>query len=373
MKTRLFACLLVLSLLLGGCGWMNGSYVSVTPHVVTADPDSDDTIQISAYSQLRNALTDLVDTGATHGLFSLIDYPQDRISTDMGLAISYVQNNYPIGAYAVESIVYEYGAGTTPNALSVDIEYRHSKSEINRIQTVRGISGAQSAIASALRLCSSSLVLQVTNYESTDFAQLTADYAAEHPQIVMETPQVSYSVYPRTGDVRVVELIFTYQTSRESLRSMQSSVSPVFSSAQLYVSGDADDYTKSSQLYTFLTERFDYTIETSITPSYSLLCHGVGDSKAFAHVYAAMCGQVGLDCLVVSGTRDGSSHFWNIILIEDTYYHVDLLRSFQEGGYRLKTDSEMQGYVWDYSAYPACGPLPEETQSTETESEVTVP
>lgn len=373
MKIRFFICLLALSLLLGGCGWMNGSYVSITPHVVTADPDSDDTTQISSYSQLRNALTDLVDAGSTHGLFSLIDYPQDRISTDMSLAVSYVQTNYPIGAYAVESIDYAYGTGTTQNVLSVDIEYRHGKSEINRIQTVRGISGAQNAIASALRLCSSSLVLQVTNYESTDFAQMTADYAAEHPQIVMETPQVSYSVYPRTGDVRVVELIFTYQTSRESLRSMQSSVTPIFSSAQLYVSGDADDDTKFSQLYTFLTERFDYTIETSITPSYSLLCHGVGDSKAFAQVYAAMCGQVGLECLVVSGTRDGSSHFWNIVLVEDTYYHVDLLRSFQEGGYRLKMDQEMQGYVWDYSAYPACGVLPEESQPTEEATEAAAP
>lgn len=373
MKKRLLAAALALSLMLTGCGWMDGSYVSVTPHLVTADPDSDDTTLISSYSQLRNALTDLVDTGSTHGLFSLIDYPQDRVTADMGLAISYVTGNYPIGAYAVETIEYEYGTGTTQNVLSVDIEYRHGKSEINRIQTVRGIAGAQTSIASALRLCSSSLVLQVTNYESTDFAQLTADYAAEHPQIVMETPQVSYAVYPRTGDVRVVELIFTYQTSRESLRAMQGSVSPIFSSAQLYVSGDADEYTKFSQLYTFLTERFDYTIETSITPSYSLLCHGVGDSKAFAQVYAAMCGQVGLECLVVSGTRDGSSHFWNIVSLEGSYYHVDLLRCVQEGGYRLNTDPQMQGYVWDYSAYPVCDPLSEEPPPTESPTELPAP
>lgn len=355
MKLIRFLSFVLALLCLAGCSWMEGSYVSVTPHVVTPGQAEDNTVQISNYSQLRNALTDLIDAGATHGVFSLIDYPQEKIATDMSLSISYVRNNYPIGAYAVEDVEYEYGSGGSQNALSVDITYRHGKSEINRIQTVRGITGAQNAISAALRLCSSSTVLQITNYEDTDFAQLTADYAADHPEIVMETPQVTYQVYPSTGDVRIVEIVFTYQTSRESLRSMQSSVSPVFSSAELYVTSDADDHTKFSQLYTFLTERFDYTIETSITPSYSLLCHGVGDSKAFAQVYAAMCRQVDLECMVVSGTRDGVSHFWNIIRDGEVYYHVDLLRAFQEGGYRQKADADMQGYVWDYSAYPQCG------------------
>lgn len=363
MKKHL-AFALCLCVLLSGCSWMDGSYVSVTPHVVTRDQESDDTVQITSYSQLRNALTDMVDAGNTHGLFSLIDYPQERIDTDMSMAISYIKWNYPIGAYAVENVEFEYGSGGTQNVLSVDITYLHGKSEINRIQTVRGISGAQAAIASALRQCAASLVLQVTNYSVTDFAQLTADYAAEHPQSVMESPQVSYSIYPSSGDVRIVELFFTYQTSRESLRSMQSSVLPIFSSAQLYVSGNTGDYTKYSQLYTFLTERYDYTIETSITPSYSLLCHGVGDSKAFAQVYAAMCRQVGLECQVVSGTRDGVSRFWNIVLDGEIYYHVDLLRSMDEGAYRQRTDEEMQGYVWDYSAYPES--LPPQTTAPET-------
>ena len=363
--------LLCLCLLLCGCSWMDGSYVSITPHVVTRDSDSSDTAKISTYSQLRNALTDLVDSGSTHGLFSLVDYPQERIDSDMTLAISYIKWNYPIGAYAVEELEYEYGSGGSQNVLSVDIVYRREKAEINRIQTVRGIAGAQSAIASALRQCSGSLVLQVTNYTSADFAQMVADYAAEYPQTVMEVPLVTYEVYPNSGDIRIVEMYFSYQTSRESLRSMQTSVMPIFSSAQLYVSGNTGNYTKYSQLYTFLTERFDYTFETSITPSYSLLCHGVGDSRAFAQVYAAMCRQVGLSCQVVSGTRNGESRCWNIVQDGEIYYHVDLLRNMDEGGYRQRSDAEMQGYVWDYSAYPPCGAAEEPASSEETVPEAT--
>lgn len=354
-KKWVLSALILAVLCLSGCNWMDGSYVSVTPHVVTPDQASDDSVQISTYSQLRNALTDLVDSGAAHEVFSLTDYPLDHISKDIDMAINYVRDDYPIGAYAVEDITYEYGTDGVTGALSVDITYLHGQAEINRIQTVRGIAGAQDAISSALRQCDSSLTLQVTNYTDTDFSQLTADYAAEHPEFVMETPYVSYQVYPSSGNVRVVDMAFFYQTSRESLLSMQGYVMPVFSSAQLYVTSDAEDIVKYNQLYTFLTERFDYTIESSITPSYSLLSHGIGDSKAFAQVYAAMCRQVNLECLVVSGTRDGESHFWNIVLDEETYYHVDLLRSFEEGGFHLKSDAEMEGYVWDKKAYPVCG------------------
>ena len=359
---------LLLCALLCGCSWMEGSYVSVTPHVLTPDRKPDDTIQVSSYSQLRSAMTDLVDSGATYGLFSLSDYPQDQIRADVYLATNYILTSYPIGVYAVESIDYDLGSDGRQNAMTLDITYRHDKSEIERIQTVWSISGAKTAIASALRQYEPGIVLQITNFENTDFTQMVADYAAEHPQIIMESPLVTEGIYPSSGNVRIVELGFSYQTSRESMRTMQTKVLPVFSSAQLYVSRDADARVQYGQLYTFLTERFDYTVETSITPSYSLLCHGVGDSKAFAQVYAAMCSQVGLECLVVSGTWGGESRYWNIVCVDGIYYHVDLLRSLQEQGYAQRTDEEMQGYVWDYSAYPACGLAPEPTETIPTEA-----
>ena len=100
-------------------------------------------------------------------------------------------------------------------------------------------------------------------------------------------------------------------------------------------------------------ERFDYTLETSITPAYSLLGHGVGDSKAFATVYAAMCRRADLECLVITGTRDGEPWTWNMVCDDGTYYHLDLLSSHR--GFQELTDNEMEGYVWDYSAYPEAG------------------
>ena len=124
----------------------------------------------------------------------------------------------------------------------------------------------------------------------------------------------------------------------------------MFSSAALYVSGQAEDLVKFSQLHAFLTERFDYTIERSVTPSYSLLCQGVGDSLAFAQVYAAMCSRIGLEADIVSGTREGTDWWWNLVKIDGAWYHLDLLDGWQ---FQPKTDEQMALYEWDRDAYPA--------------------
>ena len=39
--------------------------------------------------------------------------------------------------------------------------------------------------------------------------------------------------------------------------------------------------------------------------------------------------------------------------------HLDLLHSYAMDAYQLRADSQMDGYVWDYSAYPACTTVPE--------------
>ncbi len=94
----------------------------------------------------------------------------------------------------------------------------------------------------------------------------------------MELPQLSVGTYPELGPSRVMEMKFTYQTSRDALRSMQNQVQRVFASASLYISRDDAQAQKFAQLFSFLMERFDYELEASITPTYSLLCHGVGIS-----------------------------------------------------------------------------------------------
>lgn len=353
MKQKAIILIVTMSLLLSGCSVFNRSYISVEPHRESRQTVQTDAIVASNYLELLGAMDKMIESGTEVAAIKIPDYPEDSIAYNMEMAIRHAKENDPVGSFAVADIGYELGSSSGVPAVSVNITYHRSRSEIQRIRRAKDTRAAERIVAEALIEYESSVVILVEDYEIRDFTQFVQDYAEENPQAVMEIPQVSQSSYG-TGRDRVVELIFTYQTSKDSLRRMQAQVQPVFDAAALYVSGEGEDFQKFSQLYAFLMERFDYKYETSITPAYSLLRHGVGDSRAFATVYAAMCRSAGLECMTVTGTRAGEPWTWNIILDNGGYYHVDLQRSNLSGQFRELTDGQMLSYVWDYSAYPVC-------------------
>ncbi len=362
MKPRFLAFVLSLSLLLTGCGWLDGSYTSVKVHRENRPAAPSGAVSAANKQELRAALEDVIDMGAQTAAIKVGKYPEETLTQDVILAVRYAMDSYPIGAYAVENIDYEIGTSAGEPAVAVNITYRHGAAAIKRIRKVRNMENAAAQVKAALYNCDASLVMAVEEFKPEDMTQVVEDYAAAYPQVVMETPKVTELTHG-TGDSRVLEISFSYQNSRDDLKNMQTQVKPVFDAAMLYVSNNAEEHQKFSQLYSFLMERFDYKVETSLTPAYSLLHHGVGDSKAFARVYAAMCRGEGLECMTVTGTCNAEPRTWNMVKENGCYYHVDLLYCNTIGTYQPRTDAEMEGYVWDYSAYPVCDGNPEKEMS----------
>ncbi len=359
---RIVCFCIILCLALSGCSTLlEGSYAWSAPHQsqeIQSDPDN---VHASNYLELISALGNLAINGIETGIVYIPQYDTTRFETDMDSAITHVLTTNPIAAYAVDEILWELGSHSGQRAVSISISYLHDRSEIRKIEHVATIAEANDALFNALDDISPSLVLYLNEYTPTDFLSIAERYAFEHPESVMEMPQIKINIYPQQGVARVVEFKFQYSTNRDTLRSMHSQVTSILSAAQSYVSGTTQQSQKLNQLYSFLMEHFDYKIETSMTPAYSLLCHGVGDPKAFATVYASMCRDAGLACEVITGTYQGQHWYWNLVQLDGAYYHVDLLNSSQFGYLMLQLDAYMTGYVWDYSAYPATPTSPEET------------
>lgn len=351
---QLFIILLTFSLCLSLCGcstWMDGSYHSVTPHLPEKVDAKQDTLTIDSVEQLLGALTGQIEQGSASTVIYCRNADEAQLDAAMTAAVQRLSETNGIFAYAVDDILYEIGQRNAQTAISLQVTYLHGKQEIQKIRQVPDVQAAGVLIARALDTCEAGVVLRIEAYSDMDVAQLVQDYVEQNPQSCMEMPQVTAMLYPETGDDRVLELTFTYQTSRDALRNMQDMVQPVFSSAKNYVNAEEDRMEQYFQLYSFLMGRDTYTVQTSLTPAYSLLNHGVGDSKAFATVYAAMCRQSGLDCQVVSGTRDGELWYWNVMKIDNQYFYLDLLWCGENGGFQLRSSEQMDSYVWDYSAY----------------------
>ncbi len=348
---RVILLALVLAWLFTGCGaLLDGSYVSVQPHPTQSQAVAETGIVVTNSTTVYTALVDLVHRNVKSGRLSASGYDGEKLRYDLETAIRWVMRTDAVAAYAVESIRYEIGTRT----VTVDITYRQGRADLDQIRKVDGMEQAKSHIHDALDRCDASLVLQVDNYLDTDFALLVHTYALENPHKVMEQPRVTVNTYPEQGKERVVELVFTYQNNRDDLRAMQGYVAPVFQASRLNVIGEESESVRFALMYSFLAERNAISVGTSITPAYSLLRYGVGDSRAFALVFAAMCRNAQLECLVVTGTWEGQPHFWNMICQDGKYYHVDILRDIASQTLPRYTDQEMVDYVWDYEKYPAC-------------------
>ena len=309
-------------------------------------------IPVRSYSELYSVLTEQVEAGAKEVFLSVNLGGEALARSNLDKAIAQLCQENPFAGYAVDKITYEFGSNIGHNTAAVTITYLENRMEIQKIQRAENLEQAKTLISEQLKSCSTGMVLYLENPADTDFVQLVTDYAQNYPQYVMEIPEVAVNLYPENGAKQVVEIKFSYQTSRDSLRTMQARVHPVFASAAIVAQKPGTPEEKLSQLYTLLMERYpEYEFQTSITPTYSLLLHGVGDARAFATVYAAMCREAGINCKLVTGTHQGAPWVWNVVQTDSGWYHVDLLQCRNEGLFSLGTDSTMSDYVWDYSAF----------------------
>lgn len=345
---RLISIVLVLCLCLSGCSLFDGSYVHAVPHRDLNTQNRSQTYSASDLTSLCEVLHTLVTSCTANAAIYVDNMPEKSRERIMEAAQRYIMVTDSVGAFALEDISLELGSNRGRPAMAVELQYRKSDVEIRQIVNTEDLSGAKSEITAALKAYKPRLALNIAEFAQTDFDQMVTDLARENIQTVMEQPYTTEEVYG-TGSTRLVELIFTYENSRDALRSMQSQVQPIFNSATLYVSGDSSELQKFSHLYAFLMERFDYSLETSITPAFSLLIHGVGDSRTFALVYAAMCRNAGLSCEVVTGTRSGDPWVWNRIQCDGETGYVDLLGCVQGNGFWIMSGEDMAGYVWDYT------------------------
>lgn len=352
MKKKLsFAVICFLCVFLCGCNIIGiGRYTSVIPHEEKNPQPAQNVVTPGKGEDLYNILWDMLIRYKDEQIISLVNI-EENWQDNMTDAVEKICKSDALGAYAIDEINYELGVHNSLPAVAVEIVYTKTLANIRNIKSAADTEKAVGFIYEALNACDSSVVIHIDAFEDRDVEQIVRDYSTRFPQYVIEVPQVSVTLYPKTGSNRIMDIQFSYDTRRETLRQMQKQVGLIFSASELYVSGDSVSREKFSQLYSFLMNRYDYTLQTSITPAYSLLHHGVGDVKTFASVYAAMCRLSGLECDVINGTRNGEPWYWNVINIDGQSYHVDLLRCKEKDMFITKTSQGMKEYVWDYSSY----------------------
>ncbi len=385
---RILFCLLLLIILTGCTSLAPASYVSVTPHAGSDEQSGDyDAVTAESYVSLKNAILGFVREGRTEGTIHVTSYDGD-VEADLAEAAYEVSKLDPLGAYAVDYMTHDCTLIVSYYEIRIHITFRRTAAEIAAIETIATQSQLESRLQKAVDTYSSRLTLRLSSYRDQDIPAMVQEYCEANPRTVMETPQITVSVYPDSGSVRIVEIDFLYTETPEALADKEQDVQESIDAAAEYIRYRQTDEDKCDLLFTYLTERFPYATGETVTPLYDALCGGVANPVGLAQAWQLICDQAGMECYTVTGMRSGESYTWNIVGIDGYYRHLDLTECILESGtLQLRTDQDMVNYYWNMDLYPACEPVsepplgedqqegtsPEETSPEETSPEETSP
>ena len=139
MNRRVLALMTALCLLLGGCSWRDGNYVSIKQHQQQLSGTQSGSLTAANYQQLRQVLSGLVEAGTESAVIHVAEYQQDLVEKGMETGVHYICDLLPLGAYAVNDVTYEIGTVGGQPAISVTISYiiiyvgLHIKEEVHDV------------------------------------------------------------------------------------------------------------------------------------------------------------------------------------------------------------------------------------------------
>ncbi len=345
-RTLCFTVLcMMLCVLCSGCSvWTSGEYLSVTPHQVQSEVYANRVIEVTSYTQLRNAISNLVRNGAEDGVISISAFNKGTIHFYVDTAITNVIENTAYGAYAVEKITYEIGTNRGDSVVACKIHYRNGYQQPMQIKRIGNVQELSDMITDALQVLDRSVLVYTEQYEKIDVQKIISEFASSYPDKVIEIPSVEFSVYPEKGAERIIEISFEYKTDRILLQQMRGKAEEFFRAAEQSVQGINNVEDIYNQIYLYLKDHCKYTDIYSDTPVLDLLTKGQGNEKIIADIYARICTRLGLGCKTVSGTLNGRQWFWNAVQIRGKYYDVDLIRCLENQAFQLLTDEQLNEY-----------------------------
>ncbi len=361
-KTLTIILALALMLSASGCGSLFSSeYYYSEPYREEVSIGDGTETEVRNYATLKSAILRLVHAGESHGQFRFGSYSGSLLD-DLAAVCHEIKTSTPIGVYAVENISYDTSRIVSYYTADIEIEYRKSAEEIASVVSVNGLGELGSHILSVMGDYSPSTVVKIYSSAASEeyIREFIRDSYYADPFLMAELPEFTVLAYPDFGPERIYVIDFRYSAMPERLREMdellRSRVEELVESL-----GEDDPLSLALRCAGGLSDMCRNTSEESSWPGTAYGCIVEGDENpvSLAVGYKALCDMLGIDCEVVLGERIGNAgevHAWNIICLDDEYYHVDVSRFYADAASAfLLSDEDIWGeYDWDRERYPAC-------------------
>ena len=362
MKKKLVCLLwgLTAACVLCGCSWLNKEYVSIHNYSMSEqeeNPTSGRTT-VHSFGALTSALLSMAYEGRTEGSIVFDAAYEGDAGEDLETACRNLRTEDALCAYCVENISYEFNKIVTINEADVRISYSKVSESPKRIVHLGFSSEAETAILNAFERGTRTLTLLVgrSGFSAEDMAAQVVKTYRDNPTVIPRKPEATVNVFSGAGSQRLYEIQIDYGLTTAMLWQCRMEM-------EMFKPFAGTDWTNLSEVERaylachYLVENCEITDNPDGNSAYAALIQRSANSEGLAFAYVELCRQLKVDCRIVYGQHDWTEHCWNIVRMDDSYYHVDITQCAKGGpalGFMQNDESFWGSYRWDVAAYPKC-------------------
>ncbi|MDR1330119.1 MAG: S-layer homology domain-containing protein [Oscillospiraceae bacterium] len=166
-----------------------------------------------------------------------------------------------------------------------------------------------------------------------------------------------------SGDYKVGSSIYGKALTQDQLNEVADTVASFLNE---YILSDMSDVEKVAAACAYLVDSCGYADDwskNSANTAWGALIYNEAQCSGYARAFKALCDGMGIDCHYVhaDATAVNPSHQWNIVKVDDNWYHIDVQAFDDSGAWSadlvvLVSDATYtaHGFAWDKSAFPEC-------------------
>lgn len=343
-KRKMAVCCLIL-VALCGCSAGKGEYYYEAEHV-GQDPEAGeaDVDAISSYYALQTAVRNMIRAGRESDSIRISDYKRD-LDEDLKAITQDLTTTYPLGVYAVSSILFEQTRILNYQELSVTIQYRRSADEIRSVVEVLDDEDFERRMTEMFRTFGSQSVFSFNWFDQgeEDFMSLLLKCWAAAGEYAVGLKEITYTSYPEDAYRRIVEVNISYLEDSDVLEAQAWAVRSVAQE----VAGTLEGETEEQKLEAIAAWLLDHVVIDEEATRVVSETGGLQRKSAPYTAYGALVGreaaqsglvlaaevlgsQMGLDCTVAIGRRGEEVYWWLAVETPDGWLHLDLLSEERE-------------------------------------------
>ena len=361
MKKLLTAAAIVFCcLLLVGCGSVfEKEYVSVTDYTPPAQAENSagERVTVRNMAELKKAIIGMVYEGAAGGSIAFDPNYDGVAPDDMESACWQVRTQDALCAYCVRDMSYEIEKIVNYYESNVSIDYTSYAAELSSIIQLPYSVGLQDILSSAMEENRTRVTLLINTSSTTaeNVKTIALDLYRKNPTLCVREPQLTVYMYSGSGRQRLYDVNIRYGMAEDELIRCKSQMKNLDVVSNLDAAG-LDDLHAAFAACRYLTDNCVLN-ENAPGSCYDALIRFESSSEGLALAYVEMCHQLGLDCRIVYGQFGGADHCWNVVRLDEDWYHVDVSRCYDGDyavGFLLNDEQMWNDYRWIISSYPAC-------------------